>query len=88
MKTDLPERRLKLFKILLNEIKSTLAFARSGSETPDAKKTTLLSNCRTRWIEQHEAYNVFLTHFAWEFFVSDPPQNVKSITKMAIKISG
>ena len=28
-------------------------------ETPDASKTTLLSLCRTRWVETHEAHEVF-----------------------------
>ena len=28
-------------------------------ETPEASKTTLLSLCRTRWVERHEAHEVF-----------------------------
>jgi len=28
-------------------------------ETPEASKTTLLSLCRTRWVEKHEAHEVF-----------------------------
>ena len=29
-------------------------------ETLEARKTTLLSLCRTRWVERHEAHEVFI----------------------------
>ena len=28
-------------------------------DSPDAKKTTLKSMCKKRWVERHEAYEVF-----------------------------
>ena len=31
-------------------------------ETPEASKTTLLSLCRTRWVERHDAHEVFFRH--------------------------
>ena len=32
-------------------------------DSPDAKKTTLKNMCKTRWVERHEAYEVFFALF-------------------------
>ena len=33
-------------------------------DSPDAKKTTLKNMCKTRWVERHEAYEVFFALFS------------------------
>lgn len=43
--------------------RNKLLLAVIEKETPEASKTTLLNLCRTRWVERHEAHEVFFALF-------------------------